>query len=287
MILNSIYDFQETNNRSIINSDSKPIRENQERNKLVLLELSDVINYKPAVSNRKYEEKDFVDRINNVIQNRIEDSTFDLKQLAMGMNISKSTLYKKINKYIKLTPCKLIHYLRIKASQQLLLSNFLNISEVAYKTGFNDPKYFSKCFKNELGFSPTEYRKSIKQASIKGDNNSYDEFFLEKAIAKLEMKISDEDFSFNQFAREMNVSKSTLNRKIKLLTGLSPCQFRQNVKIRKAEKLLSKKGYKISEVAYEVGFSDPKYFSRCFKLEYGVAPSEFQELLKHARCEII
>jgi len=286
MILNNVYNTQ-GNIRSIINLYLKPIKENQENNEMLLLKLADVIKCKPIIYNCKYEETDFVDRINSIIQKRIDDSTFDIKQLAMGMNISKSTLYKKINRYIKLTPCRLIHSLRIKTAQQLLLNNYLNISEVAFRVGFNDPKYFSKCFKCEVGCSPKKYRKLMRQQFAFANNQGSDDIFVKKAILKLEMKVLDENFSFDKFACEMNVSKSTLNRKIKLLTGLSTCQLKRNVKIRKAEKLLLKEEYKISEVAYEVGFSDPKYFSRCFKIEHGMAPSEFQKSQRHNICEFI
>ncbi len=286
MILNNIYNLTEIT-RSIINQSSKPVKQNQENSKMVLLELADVINCNPIVSNRKYEVTDFIDRINSIIQKRVDDSAFDVKQLAMEMSISKSTLYKKINKCIKLTPFRLIHSLRIETAQQLLLSNYLNISEVAFKVGFNDPKYFSKCFKREVGYSPKKYRELMRQHFALANNQGSDDIFVEKAVMELEIKVLDENFSFDKFAYEMNVSKSTLNRKIKLLTGLSPCQFRQNAKIRKAEKLLSKREYKISELAYEVGFNDPKYFSRCFKIEYGVAPSEFLESHRHNRYEFI
>ena len=278
MILNNVYNSPK-NIRSIINLDFKPIKESQENNKMVLLELADVINCKRIVSNRKYEETDFIDRINSIIQKRIDDSTFDIKQLAMEMNISKSSLYKKINKHVKLTPRRLIHSLKIKTAQQLLLSNYLNISEVAFRVGFNDPKYFSKCFKREVGCSPKKYRKLMRQQFAFANNQGSDDIFVKKAIVKLEMKISDVSLSVDQFASEMNVSRASLYRRFKAVLGLSPCKFIRSVRIKRSTQLLTKHS-NICEVAFAVGFNDSKYFSRCFKNELGITPKKFRLLSK-------
>ena len=180
--------------------------------------------------------------------------------------------------------CNLIRSVKIKKALPILLDNSYNISEIAFRVGYNDPKYFTKCFRKELGLSPTKYRKFVGlglKLSV-SDNN-----FVANAMNLIENDLANDSMNIGQFASNMNVSKSTLGRKIKLLTGLSTIQFIQNIRIRKAEKLLLKNNCKISEVAYDVGFSDPKYFSRCFKIEYGVAPSEFQDLHRCSRCEIV
>lgn len=166
---------------------------------------------------------------------------------------------------------------RIEIALRLLLNNSLSISEVAYEIGFNDPKYFSKYFKNKVGFAPREYRKSMKKMSVGNDNQNNDKFFLETVIAKLDLRISDVSLSIDQFAREMNVSKASLYRKLKSTVGLSPCEFIRSIRIERSAQLL-KKQKNISDIAFSVGFNDPKYFSRCFKIEYGVTPREFQLL---------
>ncbi len=106
---------------------------------------------------------------------------------------------------------------------------------------------------------------------------SVDEVFLKQAIAKVEAKLSDELFDFDQFAMDMATSKSTLHRKLKSLTGLSPGEFIRNVRLKHAVQMLTNNTGNISEIAFAVGFNDPKYFSRCFKAEYGMTPKEFQE----------
>ena len=106
---------------------------------------------------------------------------------------------------------------------------------------------------------------------------SIDELFLKQAVKKVEEKISDDTFDFDQFALDMATSKSTLHRKLKSLTGLSPGEFIRNVRLKHAVQMLNNNMGNISEIAFAVGFNDPKYFSRCFKIEFGLTPKEFQE----------
>ena len=91
-------------------------------------------------------------------------------------------------------------------------------------------------------------------------------------------QISDPDYSQTMFAKDMAISKSTLFRKLKSLTGLSYSSFVRNIRLKTACRIMGeKKGIRISELAYAVGFNDPKYFSLCFKKEFGMLPSEYIE----------
>ncbi len=107
--------------------------------------------------------------------------------------------------------------------------------------------------------------------------NSIDEVFLKSAVTKVEEKLADEGFDFDQFAIDMSTSKSTLHRKLKSLTGLSPGEFIRNIRMKHAVQMLSNNIGNISEIAYAVGFNDPKYFSRCFKSEFGMTPKDWVE----------
>jgi AraC-like DNA-binding protein len=174
------------------------------------------------------------------------------------------------------TPNKLLHTSRIEIASKLLLNNSLNISEIAYQSGYNDPKYFSRRFKHEIGLSPKEYRESMKQSTVIPEINSEKDLFLKKALVKLETRLSDGNLSFDQFAIEMNVSKASLYRKLKSVSGLSPCEFIRTVRIKRSALLLVKHK-NAADVAFEVGFNDSKYFSRCFKSEFGLTPTQYQE----------
>jgi signal transduction histidine kinase/ligand-binding sensor domain-containing protein/DNA-binding response OmpR family regulator len=107
--------------------------------------------------------------------------------------------------------------------------------------------------------------------------NSIDEVFLQQAVKKVEEKMADETFDFDQFSIDMSTSKSTLHRKLKSLTGLSPGEFIRNIRLKHAAIMLTNNIGNVSEIAYAVGFNDPKYFSRCFKIEFGLTPKEYQE----------
>ena len=104
-----------------------------------------------------------------------------------------------------------------------------------------------------------------------------DEQFLKNAILIIEKNLTETEFDINSFAGQLNLSKSTLYRKIKTITGLSPIEFIRNIKLKHASKMLKSSHISISEVAYSVGFSDPKYFASCFKAEFNITPSEFQK----------
>ena len=108
---------------------------------------------------------------------------------------------------------------------------------------------------------------------------SVDEDFLQRAIDCVNNHLEDSGFDQPLFAEEMKTSKSTLYKKLKSLTGLNTSAFIRNVRLKAACRIMEEKGsnIRISELAYVVGFNDPKYFSTCFKKEFGELPSEYLE----------
>ena len=89
----------------------------------------------------------------------------------------------------------------------------------------------------------------------------------------IEKNISDTELTTNFLCSELGMSSSKLYRKIKQLTDLSPNEFIRTVRLKKAAQLLKLKTHNVSEVADQVGFNDPLYFSRCFKKQFGYSPS--------------
>jgi len=127
----------------------------------------------------------------------------------------------------------------------------------------------------------TDTFKANKDINISSmEYGSLDELFLKQAVIKVEEKLSDGTFDFDEFALAMASSKSTLHRKLKSLTGLSPGEFIRNIRLKHAAQMLINNKGNISEIAFSVGFNDPKYFSRCFKSEFGLKPREYQESKK-------
>lgn len=103
-------------------------------------------------------DKQFLQSIINIIE---QEPEFGLQQLSVEMNMSKTTLYRRIKSITGLSPIDFIKKARMKRARMMLLNKSINISETAYTTGFSDPKYFSRCFKKEFGLTPTEYKRSM------------------------------------------------------------------------------------------------------------------------------
>lgn len=123
-------------------------------------------------------------------------------------------------------------------------------------------------FKNQLVFEVKEL-----------DYTSIDEDFMQRAIACVNRHLEDSEFDQPQFVEEMGTSKSTLYKNLKSLTGLNTSAFIRNIRLKAACRIMEEKGgaVRISDLAYAVGFNDPKYFSACFKKEFGMLPTEYLE----------
>ncbi|WP_165823831.1 hybrid sensor histidine kinase/response regulator transcription factor [Pseudochryseolinea flava] len=122
-------------------------------------------------------------------------------------------------------------------------------------------------FKNEL----------ITQPQEKNNKENEDDRFLKKVMNTIEANISNPDFSVELLSDEMGMSSTHLYRKLKSLTHLSANEIIKKYRIKKASILLKNKEGNISEIMYEVGFSNLSYFSKCFKTEIGTTPKEYQQ----------
>ena len=99
-----------------------------------------------------------------------------------------------------------------------------------------------------------------------------DKKFIQKVYDTINAHISDAGLSMDAFAGHLNISKSLLHKKIVALAGEPPGELIRRVRLQKAAELIDKKFGNLSEVALEVGFNNPAYFSECFKKQFGVAP---------------
>ncbi|MFN3756086.1 MAG: response regulator [Flavobacterium sp.] len=105
--------------------------------------------------------------------------------------------------------------------------------------------------------------------------NSVDEKFLEKLQNIINIHITNPDFTAEEFAKQIGMSRMQLHRKLKSLLGVTATEFIRNERLTIALELLKKETISISEIAYSVGFNDVSYFSKCFKERFGVSPSEY------------
>lgn len=107
--------------------------------------------------------------------------------------------------------------------------------------------------------------------------NSVDEKFLEKLQEILQKELSNSEFSADDFATTIGMSRMQLHRKLKTLLGVSTTEFLRTERLKTAKELLKKGDGTISEIAYSVGFNDVSYFSKCFKEKFQCTPSEYIE----------
>ncbi|MBK8807389.1 MAG: response regulator [Bacteroidales bacterium] len=126
-----------------------------------------------------------------------------------------------------------------------------------------------------------EYKKYLKKQFATDSNLVFDDTeedkFIKSVSKVLELHYSDSQFSVEKFAVEMGYSRSQLFRKLKAVLDISPVEYLKVYRLKRAKELLAVSGKRVSEIAYEVGFNDPMYFSSCFKSYYGQSPNSFSK----------
>jgi DNA-binding response OmpR family regulator len=117
-----------------------------------------------------------------------------------------------------------------------------------------------------------------KRINVKASNlqvTSLDEKLIQKALKIVEEKIADPEFSVEDLSHELGMSRVHLYKKLQALTGKAPLEFIRTIRLQHAAQLLEKSQLTVSEVAYKVGFNNPKYFAKYFKEEFNVLPSVY------------
>ena len=126
-------------------------------------------------------------------------------------------------------------------------------------------------------------RNKIKQAFINSPSQNIgsiavtkaDENFLEKVTQIINKNLSDTFFNVDSLSEELHMSRSSLHRKIKGISELTPNDFIQLVRLKRAADLLKEGSYRISEICFLVGFNSSSYFSKSFKKQFGMSPKDF------------
>lgn len=169
----------------------------------------------------------------------------------------------------------------------LTAKNGMDDRVASYEAGADG--YIAKPFEMEVLFARIDnlvksykMRQTLfrKEERVDLDGLQYkpaDKLFLQSIINSIENHLNESDFDLELLAADLNMSKSTLYRKIKGMTGLTPLDLVRNVKLKRACTMLEESRLTISEIAYAVGFSNPKYFTKCFKEEFEMTPSEYQQ----------
>ena len=139
-------------------------------------------------------------------------------------------------------------------------------------------QYLEACIRNMIAMrrrlmqhfaaTPTEPVPELAKAPM-------DNALLRQMNEIIEENIDNPDFNVQMLAERLNISRSGLFAKVKAITDTTPNEMIQIIRLRKAARLLKTKQYRVSEVAYQVGFNNPSYFSKCFQKQFGVKPGEY------------
>ena len=121
-----------------------------------------------------------------------------------------------------------------------------------------------------------EAEKEISEAHLE----DRDRQFLKQLQAIIQKNISDSEFGVEDMGQQIGLSRVQLYRKVKAMTGSSVVDLLRKARLAKARRLLETRSMSVSEVAYEVGFSAPSYFTKCFKEEYGMLPGDVGNVMK-------
>jgi len=153
------------------------------------------------------------------------------------------------------------------------------------ETGASD--YMTKPFNFEIllskirnllqqqALSKKTYQKQVDFKPSETEVESVDNKFIRQLAVHIEKHLSDSSYSVDQLSADMNMSRVGLYKKILPLTGKSPIEYIRSYRLQKSKQLLSKSQMTIAEVAYQVGFSNPKHFSKYFKQEFDILPSAY------------
>ncbi len=107
-------------------------------------------------------DKDFLKHLTQLIEENIEDEELNISKIASQLNMSHSTLYRKIKGISGMTANEFIRKIKMRVAEQLLISGKYNINEVMYKIGINSIGYFRQCFRDEFGMNPSDYLQKLK-----------------------------------------------------------------------------------------------------------------------------
>ncbi len=137
------------------------IIKNPINNKEIIINMEQVLNATPQTQKRVSKSDAFLSKLRSVIDNNISESDFDVPQFAREMLMSQVQLYRKVKSLTGKTPSQYIRSIRLEKASELLKHSDLNISEIAYEVGFNDPNYFTRIFQKAFGKPPRVIRLEI------------------------------------------------------------------------------------------------------------------------------
>lgn len=109
-------------------------------------------------------QKVFIERISEIIEAHIDDEDFSVEMLGKEIGMSRAQVHRKLRAITNQSASEFIRTFRLKRAEDLIRQDAGNIAEIAYQVGFNSQAYFTRCFQQQYGCTPSEYRKRLKLA---------------------------------------------------------------------------------------------------------------------------
>ena len=251
---------------------------NKERDMVLIVDdNADIRAYMRSILDGRFEvieAKDGVDGFNkavkyvpNIIVSDVMMPKMDGVELCRQLKQELSTSHIPI---ILLTACSLdeerIHGFENGANEYISKPFNSSVLEVRIRNLIENNRRLKELFSENLFFS-----------SNADSINDLDKTFIEKLQSKIEDKYSDSALNVEDLGREMGLSRAQLYRKVKAMTNYSPNELLKIFRLKKAHNLLATSELNINEIAYEVGFTAPSYFTKCYKEYYEQSPTDYQK----------
>ena len=231
-------------------------------------------------------ESDEVMRQSQNLEKLQKQASAYLQQLATQRTITLMALILIALLVLAMVLFWLYHRSKVSAQHERVINNLWNLEVPAE----NDVS------RSEEGISRNEERGTRNENSQSTDNSATDSeedgnllppssfllprneepLFIVHFKKVVEARLADSDLSVDDLAAAMNLSRVQLYRKVKSISGSSPVELLRTARLNRGYQLLLTTGKNVSEVAYDVGFTAPSYFTKCFKDEFGVSPSDLQ-----------
>lgn len=171
----------------------------------------------------------------------------------------------------------------------IMLTAKQDVSSVLEGLSLGADDYVTKPFNNQVLALKIKRLVGLKRGGVKRsyieptpseiEITSLDEQLVSKAVKYVEDNMSRPELTVEELSRELGMSRVHLYKKLVALTGKSPVEFIRVLRLKRAAQYLRESQMNVSEIAFQLGFNNPKYFSKYFKEEYGVTPKEYQDKL--------
>ena len=195
-----------------------------------------------------------------------------LEQLATQRTITLMALILLALVILVLVLFYLYHRGKVSAQRERMVSNLWNIDASEVVEHYNDEETPQESSDEKQTENTSEKEETDDATEIKKEP-----LFIVRFKDVVEARLSNSDITVDDLAEAMNLSRVQLYRKVKAISGSSPNELLRTARLNRAYQLLLTTDKNISEVAYDVGFTAPSYFTKCFKDEFGVSPSDLNQ----------